>query len=234
MASRKPATGALSNYLLQIDLIGSDNPSISRTLSVPPSTTFDTLHSAIQVAFGWRNAHTHHFDIFDAPPLSGKQEPRLLFSALPRVLVHLEPEPGESSFQERGTHYETSTVWTLSQVFEDTKYKEKRIEYLYDFGDNWVHHITLIGRANILTSTIACLSGEGGPAAEDCGGYTGWEEIKKAYREHRRQGCRCSDRQAHNKMRWYEEDCTNGRPGGAAPSVWDKERINRKLAATGH
>src|SRR5579871_6349877 len=29
MASRKPAAGALSNYLLQIDLIGSHNPSIS-------------------------------------------------------------------------------------------------------------------------------------------------------------------------------------------------------------
>ena len=182
MASRKPAAGALSNYLLQIDLIGSENPSISRTLSVPPSTTLNTLHSAIQVAFGWGNVHPHRFGIF----------------------------------YKRGTHYRTSTVCTLSQVFENAAaLKEKRIEYLYDFHDNWVHHITLIGRANILTSTITCLSGEGGPAAEDCGGCTGWEKIKKAYREHHCHGCPCPDRKAHNKMRWHEKYCTNGRRGGA-------------------
>lgn len=51
------------NYLLLIYLMDTYEPSISRLLSVPPETTFDKLHEAIQIAFGWANSHMHQFEV---------------------------------------------------------------------------------------------------------------------------------------------------------------------------
>ena len=37
---------------------------------------------------------------------------------------------------------------TLRDVFENDQYKDKFLQYRYDFGDEWEHSIMLIGRAN--------------------------------------------------------------------------------------
>jgi len=126
-----------------------------------------------------------------------------------------------------------SKQWTLRDVFEKDKYKNTQIEYLYDFGDDWEHSITPIGRATTSTSSIVCLSGEGGPAAEDSGGPFGWEELKSVYEEH--QACEeeheCEDPSEHERMEWYEHVCLNGQEGGLVPGAWDKEVINKEFAA---
>lgn len=49
------------NYLLLVHLCDNYEPGISRLLSVPPETTFGKLHEALQIAFGWSNAHMHQF-----------------------------------------------------------------------------------------------------------------------------------------------------------------------------
>ncbi|MCJ1229175.1 hypothetical protein MMC12_005840 [Toensbergia leucococca] len=49
-----------------------------RTLSCPRSTTFDTLHLAIQIAFGWANCHLHQFYITDSNDPLGAFADRLL------------------------------------------------------------------------------------------------------------------------------------------------------------
>jgi hypothetical protein len=106
-----------------------------------------------------------------------------------RELLKLEPNPQRDDFD--GKIPKDSKKWTLRDIFEKAKYKDKQIEYLYDFGDNWEHWIILIGRANASTSSIVCLSGEGGSVAEDCGGAHGWEELKKSLRgTPRRRGTR--------------------------------------------
>lgn len=55
------------NYILKIDLDPENitNPYVSRTLSCPASVTFEALHSALQVAFGWSTTHTYDFKIKD-------------------------------------------------------------------------------------------------------------------------------------------------------------------------
>jgi hypothetical protein len=104
---------------------------------------------------------------------------------------------------------------------------------LYDFGDNWEHSITLIGRSVTSTSSIICLSGEGGHAAEDCGGAQGWQKLKTLYAEHgREEEWECTDPSAHERMEWYEEDCLNGQKWGLTPGAWDKEAMNKEFAAT--
>ena len=233
MARPCPANSELPNYLIQIDLMGVSDPNISRTLSVPPLTAFHTLHCAIQVAFGWKNSHLHHFDVLDAPPTTNSSRPyqhRMFRPPVP-VLLGLEPDPKYEDYD--GTIPEDSKQWRLCDVFENDEYKNKQIEYLYDFGDNWEHSITLIGRARTSTSSIVCLSGEGGHAAEDCGGAFGWQELKQLYAEHgHEKEATCTDPSAHETLRWYENGCLNGQKWGLTPEVWDKEAINKEFAAT--
>jgi hypothetical protein len=54
---------------------------------------------------------------------------------------------------------------TLSEVLEDAKFKGKVIEYVWDFGLNWSHIITIKGRAEA-TDTMMCLSGKKKPPGE--------------------------------------------------------------------
>ncbi|TVY88238.1 hypothetical protein LAWI1_G005755 [Lachnellula willkommii] len=41
------------------------NPSVTRTLSCPSTATFEQLHRALQIAFGWASTHTYDFKIID-------------------------------------------------------------------------------------------------------------------------------------------------------------------------
>ena len=107
---------------------------------------------------------------------------------------------------------------------------DKAIEYLYDFGDDWKHSITLIGRALTSTTKVVCLSGEGSPAAEDCGGAYGWQELKATYGEHQECDCDdCCEDEAHDRMDWYSDSCNNGQESGFHPWNWDREAINKEF-----
>lgn len=232
--ARPHAATSEANYLLQIELMGISDPSVTRTLSVPASTTFYTLHCAIQVAFDWRNCHLHRFEILDTVPSGTGSEPyRGIFDPKPRILLALEPDPESGDYDGFGPFPENSKQFTLQSLFENETYKNKKIEYQYDFGDHWNHSVTLIGRALSKTRHIICLSGEGGPVAEDCGGVHGWKELKDVFAEHANeiQG-ECNEPEAHEKMKWYKSDCHNGRKAGLDPSKWDKATINKEFAKT--
>ena len=51
------------SYLLLVRLTNSEDPIITRFLSVPSSFTFAKLHIVLQVAFGWAGCHAHSFDV---------------------------------------------------------------------------------------------------------------------------------------------------------------------------
>ena len=56
--------------------------------------------------------------------------------------------------------------------------------YLYDFGDSWVHDITLEKVDEKKTMPCAvCLAGKGACPLEDSGGVWGYEEIKRLFAE---------------------------------------------------
>ncbi len=52
-------------------------------------------------------------------------------------------------------------------------------EYVYDFGDNWVHDVKLIA-PRIEKETFKCrlIGGEGVAPPEDCGGPPGYEAVQ--------------------------------------------------------
>ncbi len=142
---------------LSIQLKGIEKPTIWRRLLVPETFTFRQLHRAIQVAFGWENRHLYQFQLqaYNSPwcvrepsDMDGMFDEELLFADKTNVLDFLESRD-------------------LNQI-----------EYVYDFGDDWIHEIRLEERTNALMSVARCLDGEGMAPPEDCGGIGGYAHLK--------------------------------------------------------
>ena len=114
----------------------------------------------------------------------------------------------------------------LWQVLDKPQYKDKPLEYEYDFGDCWNHDITIVGRKDA-TDFFMCTNGDGHYVAEDVGSTPGWEKLKAAYRADR------PTEDQKDKMRWFKQTASNrdgrGLKNGRERS-WPKGEINRRLA----
>ncbi|HPW16784.1 MAG TPA: plasmid pRiA4b ORF-3 family protein [Candidatus Aminicenantes bacterium] len=138
-------------YRLKIELVGSDPP-IWRRIQVPGEITLSLLHKALQAAMGWENCHLHEFKI------------------------------GEVSY---GSAAESDDPFAIG-LMEDKAVRlmdvltprTKNFEYVYDFGDDWVHKITVEDFATAEDSlpALRCLGGERACPPEDCGGIYGYYE----------------------------------------------------------
>ena len=139
-------------YELKITLSGI-KPSICRTIQIEENRTFFELHVAIQIAFGWENSHMHIFEIGDD-----------------RI--------GMSEFDEFEDDHtiEEKTI----RLFQTGLNEKDKFEYIYDFGDHWVHEIQV---TKILepkkTFYPKCIKGAMNRPPEDCGGIYGFEDFKE-------------------------------------------------------
>ena len=203
-------------------MIDTYEPNISRLLSVPPETTFDKLHEAIQIAFGWTNSHLHSFEVAEKATNGALLGDTLLRLQTSADYMGLEPDPEEEA------------KYSLADVYEKEEWKDKKLTmvYEYDMGDGWVHEIMLLGRADqhlgdalSINETsgqrIVVISGEGHGCAEDCGGLGGWEALKDAFAK-----TKGGDKELKD---WYKRDCPNGDKKGLNPYQWDILDINDKL-----
>lgn len=96
---------------------------------------------------------------------------------------------------------------------------------MYDFGDNWEHHLTIEGRAEA-TDHFRVLSGTGHPVAEDAGGVRGWMEIKAAFRASQ------PTEEQREKREWFMNRASNGTLEGLAGDrihAWDMDEVNKHL-----
>lgn len=139
-------------YELKITLLGT-KPVVYRTLQIEASRTMYELHIAIQIAFGWEDYHLHLFNVG-------------------------EMNIGMSEFDEFDDDdtIEEKTV----RLFQLKLEKKDQFIYLYDFGDNWEHQITItkiIEPKN--TFYPKCIRGGRNSPPEDCGGIYGFEEFKE-------------------------------------------------------
>lgn len=137
-------------------------PPIWREILVPATYSFWDLHVAIQDSMGWLDYHLHEFRIKDSdledPVLIGIPSEEL-WEGLPEV------QPG----------WETAVIDHLNQPGDQA-------EYEYDFGDGWLHAITLV---SIEPRTKGarypqCIAGERACPPEDCGGVHGYHELLEA------------------------------------------------------
>jgi len=148
---------------LKIQLRGIKQPPVWRRIVIPASFTFHNLHETIQEAFDWRDYHLYQFE---KSPFDNGWTVKI----------------PDKSDEELG--YDVSDAKkTLVSAFL-RKMELKKLVYVYDFGDSWVHDITVesIDEKATLSHPI-CLAGKGAAPHEDCGGIYGYENIKRLFAE---------------------------------------------------
>jgi len=129
-------------------------PPVWRRVLVPGDSTLSYFHEVVQVSMGWYNCHLHQFVI------RGKE-----YGVSYEGAVQLADDPHKirlSAFRFR---------------------RQERFEYVYDFGDNWEHKISVerILPFDAGQTYPVCVGGRGECPAEDSGGP--W--MCMAHREHR-------------------------------------------------
>jgi hypothetical protein len=133
-------------YTFKVELIGSRNPVISRTFSVPASWTFQRLHAAIQYAFSWQNCHLHHFTFEPARRPPTREERRFISMDYKEklVVIHMgTPEDEDDDWATSARARFSEKDVKLNDFFEESgKYRKMAMKdgsigkcyYLYDFG----------------------------------------------------------------------------------------------------
>ncbi|GAB6279662.1 MAG: plasmid pRiA4b ORF-3 family protein [Lentimicrobium sp.] len=132
---------------------------------VPSEITFDQFHHIIQDAFGWENEHMYAFS-----PSGYGSSP----------LIEINPENDANDFSSFLSRNPTQKMNAKKTKISDIFNTEGQIfTYIYDFGDNWVHKITLERIAEKDNSPSAIiLKGKGVCPPEDCGGPWGYKKMK--------------------------------------------------------
>jgi hypothetical protein len=139
---------------LKITLEGIKPVVVERSLEVSSDIRLDRLHLVIQAAMGWENYHLYEF-------MAGETRWGL-------------PDP------DFGTDTLPVTKTSLADVIDAAG--KNPIRYLYDFGDDWSHHIeaTIIGDSTPgnLYPRLVDVTGRCPP--EDVGGLPGYEHFLQA------------------------------------------------------
>ena len=160
MATTSPRgkKGLKLTYQFKIKLRGITKPPVWRRVLVPAHFTFTGFHAVIQEAFGWWNVHLYCF--------CDRQYGRMLNIAEVR-----EDDWGYApDFDAR--------KFTVGEFFGDGGIVNK-LCYVYDFGDDWTHDITLEKVLDEYSDHATCITGKGACPEEDCGRQWGYEDMKE-------------------------------------------------------
>ena len=138
-------------YHIKVQLAHIAKPPVWREILVEADTNLYLLHCCIQGAMGWFNTHLHQFIV-------GGQ-----FYGIPH------PDFGDD--------LEDARKVSLKKVLKKPK---DTIQYEYDFGDDWLHVISLVDivSAEAGKKYPLLLKGKGACPPEDCGGSYGYESLK--------------------------------------------------------
>jgi hypothetical protein len=134
-------------YQLKIKLRGFTDPPVWRRILMPGQFTFSTFHLVIQEAFGWRNVHLF---MFGYKPYS-----RDLYISVP------------NDYDREPPTYDARKL-TVEDYYYDGDLK-KKLCYVYDFGDDWIHEIKLEKMIPEERLFASCIAGKGECPGEDSG-----------------------------------------------------------------
>ena len=123
-------------------------PRVVRHVDVPLALRLDRLHLVIQAAMPWTNSHLWAFEAEGS--------------------TWGDPELGLDDARPAARS-------TLQGVLEETG--KKSLTYIYDYGDNWEHRISLEGICEPVEGQLypALVKAEGRCPPEDIGGFPGYE-----------------------------------------------------------
>ena len=105
-----------TELVLSIALREADPP-IWRRVAVTDDMSLARLHDVIQIAMGWMDAHLHEFHVGDR--------------------IYGVPDP---DFEDLGRRVFKDSSRKLASLVEAGV---DRFDYVYDFGDNWVHEVVI-------------------------------------------------------------------------------------------
>lgn len=157
---RLKSSSAVEYVVMDVELVGLDPP-VFRRLRVPETMSLRDVHEVLQVSLEWEDYHLHTFEV------AGAEYTDLEFWETESAD---EPEPNDEELLE---------VADLPDLCEE-------FFYVYDFGDNWRHRVTLrevVPAAEVPDEereTVVCLEGQGAGPPEDCGGIGGYVELVEA------------------------------------------------------
>ena len=144
---------------IEIEMEGYD---IWRRIIVPSTYSFRHLHKIIQTVFDWQNYHLH---VFEAKKV-GAKEKQIVMDDDPETLEVFDPDSYDV-VQERFV--------SLEDIFPD----HEDVSYLYDYGDSWLHKITLEKVIKDQSFRAYYIEGDGERPPEDVGGTWGYQEYKR-------------------------------------------------------
>lgn len=205
MATRKqalPAAPEKRAYLLRIEL-RDFKPAIWREVWVDPRTTLRKLHAIVQAAMGWEDAHLYGFAI----PGRGRA------SRYWGVPAHQRFEPRQpDDFMGFGDRSKSDARTRLDQVLQATGDK---LLYLYDYGDDWEHLITLKKLITTSEPLPLLVRATHGCPPEDCGGVGGFLHLAEVLND--------PDDPEHEDMREFIDEIKGPgwQPGPLDPGDFD-------------
>lgn len=137
------------SYEFDVQLIGA-SPPVWRRFRIAADATFGDLHHAIQDACGWTDSHLFRFATPDGTAIAG--------SAFDDGFGDVEPD---------------AHAVPLARHFAG----HANCRYEYDFGDGWLHGVTLRNRIDGPSTVVRQLvDGARAFPPEDCGGLSGYEQ----------------------------------------------------------
>jgi hypothetical protein len=183
---REPRPVIAAGNVYQLKITLNDiSPQIWRRILVPDVSLGD-LHEILQAVMGWRDSHLYQFDFDGVAYTDPKSAVELGMKVADRVrLGALLPK------------------------------EESRFDYIYDFGDNWMHEIevekiVLRGQEPKLPM---CLAGKRACPPEDVGGASGYKNLLSVLRNVRHE--------RHRELRVWT--------GTFDPEAFDLDAVNEAM-----
>lgn len=145
-------------------------PIVWRRIQISSLCTFWDLHVAIQDAMGWTDSHLHQFEAIN-------------HKTIQKECIGI-PD---------GDDFETILPGWEIKVRDYIKLKNnQKMNYIYDFGDDWEHTIEFEGEQEKQFETYPiCIAGKSACPPEDVGGAGGYDDfiaaIKDPYHEEHNQ-----------------------------------------------
>lgn len=143
-------------YQLKVALKGA-KPPIWRRFLVDSGMTLAELHDVLQTVMGWSDSHLHQFTAYGA--------------------AYGVPDP---EFDLEGVRDERKVK--LAQIM---RHEKDAMIYEYDFGDGWMHQITLekILPVDAEAALPVCIKGKGACPPEDVGGLWGYYALLESLKD---------------------------------------------------
>lgn len=178
----------VEHLVVRISLRGTQLP-VWRLMLLPSWLTLPKVHQVFQVVMGWENYHLHEW------------------------------RQGTLSFGTRDPDYPESHTITEREVLLAHLLNNRPLGlvYLYDFGDGWLHDVTLEGtRGMQFEDPPRVIAGENACPPEDVGGVGGYADYLEALAD-----------EEHPE----HQTSVDWRGAGFDPHQLDIEAINVRLAA---